>query len=81
MEVHVVGEALADPRIGEAGDVDTSIATLRMASGALVQIDSTRCTAYGYDERVEVCGSQGMAESRRQPHRHLSLYKGRERVD
>lgn len=81
VEVHVVGEALADPRIGEAGDVDTSIATLRMASGALVQIDSTRRTAYGYDERVEVCGSEGMAESRRHPHRHLSLYKGRERVD
>ncbi|MCH4564258.1 Gfo/Idh/MocA family oxidoreductase [Halomonas sp. EGI 63088] len=80
VEVHVFGEALVDPRIGEAGDVDTSIATLRMASGALVQIDSTRRTRYGYDERVEVFGAQGMAESRRQPHRHLSVYKGREQV-
>ena len=76
VEVHVMGDALSDPRIGEAGDVDTSIATLRMASGALVQIDCTRRTGYGYDEHVELFGAEGMAESRRQPHRHLSIYKG-----
>ena len=56
--------------------MDTSIATLRMASGALVQIDCTRRTGYGYDEHVELFGAEGMAESRRQPHRHLSIYKG-----
>jgi|TARA_R110000851_G_scaffold143982_12_gene283040 myo-inositol 2-dehydrogenase / D-chiro-inositol 1-dehydrogenase len=80
VEVYVMGDALSDPRIGEAGDVDTSIATLRMASGALVQIDCTRRTGYGYDERVELFGAEGMAESRRQPHRHLSIYKGSEQT-
>lgn len=80
VEVHVMGDALSDPRIGEAGDVDTSIATLRMSSGALVQIDCTRRTGYGYDERVELFGAEGMAESRRQPHRHLSIYKGSEQI-
>ncbi len=80
VEVHVTGAALSDPSIGEAGDVDTSIATLRMASGALVQIDCTRRTGYGYDERVELFGAEGMAESQRQPHRHLSIYKGSEQI-
>ncbi len=76
VEVHVMGAALADPRVAEAGDVDTSIALLRMRGGALCQIDSARRTGYGYDERIEVFGSQGMVESRRQRHRGVSRYVG-----
>lgn len=73
-EIHVMGAALADPRVASAGDVDTSVALLRMRGGALVQIDSVRRTAYGYDERLEVFGSHGMVESRRQPFRSVSRY-------
>jgi myo-inositol 2-dehydrogenase / D-chiro-inositol 1-dehydrogenase len=76
VEVYAIGAALVDPAIGQAGDVDTSIVSIRMASGALCQIDSSRRAAYGYDERVEVFGSEGMAESARQNFRGLSLYKG-----
>jgi myo-inositol 2-dehydrogenase/D-chiro-inositol 1-dehydrogenase len=78
VEVYAIGAALVDPAIGEAGDVDTSIVSLRMASGALCQIDSSRRAAYGYDERIEVFGSEGMVESARQSFRGLSLYKGRQ---
>jgi myo-inositol 2-dehydrogenase / D-chiro-inositol 1-dehydrogenase len=78
IEVYAVGAALVDPAIGEAGDVDTSIVSLRMASGALCQIDSSRRTAYGYDERVEVFGSEGMVESTRQSFRGVSLYQDRQ---
>jgi myo-inositol 2-dehydrogenase / D-chiro-inositol 1-dehydrogenase len=76
VEVYAIGAALVDPAIGAAGDVDTSIVSIRMATGALCQIDSSRRAAYGYDERVEVFGSEGMAESVRQNFRGLSLYKG-----
>lgn len=76
VEVYAVGAALVDPAIGEAGDVDTSVVTLRLRSGALCQIDSSRRTAYGYDERIEVFGSRGAAESRRQHPRSMSLYQG-----
>jgi myo-inositol 2-dehydrogenase / D-chiro-inositol 1-dehydrogenase len=78
VEVYTVGAALVDPAIGEAGDVDTSIVSLRMASGALCQIDSSRRTAYGYDERVEVFGSEGMVESTRQSFRGVSIYQDRQ---
>jgi myo-inositol 2-dehydrogenase/D-chiro-inositol 1-dehydrogenase len=78
VEVYTMGAALVDPAIGEAGDVDTSIVSIRMASGALCQIDNSRRTAYGYDERLEVFGSEGMAESARQGFRNLSLYKGKQ---
>jgi myo-inositol 2-dehydrogenase/D-chiro-inositol 1-dehydrogenase len=76
VEVHVMGAALADPRVGEAGDVDTSVALLRLRGGALCQIDSVRRTSYGYDERIEVFGSKGMVESRRQRFRGVSRYHG-----
>ncbi|MBV8378804.1 MAG: inositol 2-dehydrogenase [Verrucomicrobia bacterium] len=76
VEVYTIGASLVDPAIGQAGDVDTSIVSIRMASGALCQIDSSRRAAYGYDERVEVFGSEGMVESSRQSFRGFSLYKG-----
>jgi myo-inositol 2-dehydrogenase / D-chiro-inositol 1-dehydrogenase len=80
VEVYAIGAALVDPAIGEAGDVDTSIVSIRMASGALCQIDSSRRTAYGYDERIEVFGSEGLVESERQSFRGHCLYKGRQIV-
>ena len=67
--------------IGDAGDVDTSIVALRMASGALCQIDCSRRAAYGYDEKIEVFGSEGLAESRRQNFRGMSLYQGRKIIE
>src|SRR6202035_1211835 len=77
VEVYAIGAALVDPAIGQAGDVDTSIVSLRMASGALCQIDSSRRAAYGYDERIEVFGSDGLGEARRQRFRGHALYKER----
>ena len=76
VEVHVLGAALADPRVAEAGDVDTSIAVLRLRGGALCQIDSVRRTSYGYDERIEVFGATGMVESQRQRFRGVARYSG-----
>ena len=60
-EVYATGVSIVDPRIGEAGDVDTAIVTLKFVSGALGVIDNSRRAAYGYDQRVEVFGSLGMA--------------------
>jgi myo-inositol 2-dehydrogenase/D-chiro-inositol 1-dehydrogenase len=74
VEVFAAGSALADPRVAELGDVDTSVCVLRLPGGALVQIDSARRTGYGYDERIEVFGSDGMVEARRQPTGFVSRY-------
>ncbi len=60
-EVYATGTSLVDPRIGEAGDVDTAIVTLTFKNGALGVIDNSRRAAYGYDQRVEAFGSLGMA--------------------
>lgn len=58
-EVSAVGTCLVNPEIGEAGDVDTAIVTLKFANGALGVIDNSRQAVYGYDQRVEVFGSKG----------------------
>lgn len=46
-EVFATGSTLAEPRLADYGDVDTSAVTLRLPTGALVQIDSARRTGYG----------------------------------
>ncbi len=61
IEVHAVGSVLVDPAIGEAGDVDTAVVTLKFESGAIGIIDNSRKAVYGYDQRVEVFGSEGCA--------------------
>lgn len=74
MEAFATGSTLAEPRLAELGDVDTSVVTLRLPTGALVQIDSVRRVGYGYDERVEVLGSTGMVEARRHSTGTVSRY-------
>ena len=60
-EVYVQSAVLVDPAIGEQGDVDTAIITLKMTNGALAVIDNSRRAVYGYDQRAELFGSKGMA--------------------
>jgi len=62
-EVYVAAGVMVDPGIGEAGDVDTAIITLKFANGAIGTIDNSRKAIYGYDQRVEVFGSKGMVQA------------------
>lgn len=59
-EIFAAGAVLVDPAIGQAGDVDTAVVTLRYANGAIGTIDNSRRAVYGYDQRVEVFGSEGV---------------------
>lgn len=63
VEVHAVGSAIVDPAIGKAGDVDTAAVLLKTASGKIAQISCSRRASYGYDQRIEVHGSKGMARA------------------
>jgi len=60
-EVYATGNVLVAPEIGQAGDVDTAVVTLRFKNGALGVIDNCRKATYGYDQRLEVLGSNGAA--------------------
>lgn len=65
--VTALGAVRVDPKIGELGDVDTVAITLRHADGCLTLIDNSRRAVYGFDQRVEVFGSDGVAASENQP--------------
>ncbi len=62
-EVYVKAAVLVDPAIGKAGDVDTAIITLTFANGALGVIDNSRKAVYGYDQRLEIFGTNGMVSA------------------
>ncbi len=58
-EIYAAGGVMVDPAIGEAGDIDTAIITLKYKNGVIGVIDNSRQAVYGYDQRVEVFGSKG----------------------
>ena len=62
-EVHAVAGVLVDSAIEEVGDVDTAVVVLRFAGGAIGTIENSRRAVYGYDQRVEVLGSDGAIET------------------
>lgn len=61
--VYVAGRVLVNQAIGEVGDVDTAITTLMFSNGMLGSIDNSRRAVYGYDQRIELFGSEGMASA------------------
>jgi myo-inositol 2-dehydrogenase/D-chiro-inositol 1-dehydrogenase len=63
VEVFARGALRTQPSFAEAGDIDTALVTLVHEDGCLTAIDNSRRAAYGYDQRVEVFGSEGMAVS------------------
>ena len=67
VEVYAVGSVRVDPQIGEVGDIDTAVITLRFQNGVIATIDNSREAVYGYDQRVEVFGSKGMVAAANPP--------------
>jgi len=63
VEVFARGAVRVDPEFAQAGDVDTAMVMLVHENGCLTSIDNSRRAIYGYDQRVEVFGSDGMAAS------------------
>jgi len=63
VSVSAVGSSIVDPAIGAAGDVDTAVVTLCYADGRIAVIKNSRRAVYGYDQRVELLGSEGLLQA------------------
>jgi myo-inositol 2-dehydrogenase / D-chiro-inositol 1-dehydrogenase len=63
VEVYARGAVRVDPAFADADDVDTAVVTLVHEDGCMTTIDNSRRAVYGYDQRVEVFGSDGLAAS------------------
>lgn len=61
--VMATGSCVVNPEIAAAGDVDTASVTLTYADGRIAVINNSRRAAYGYDQRVELLGSEGLLQA------------------
>jgi myo-inositol 2-dehydrogenase / D-chiro-inositol 1-dehydrogenase len=66
--VSATGAVLVDPKIGKLGDIDSAAVVLQTASGRMAMISNSRRATYGYDQRVEVHGSKGLASAENPVH-------------
>ncbi|ABC91936.1 myo-inositol 2-dehydrogenase protein [Rhizobium etli CFN 42] len=66
VSVLATAAVLVDKAIGEAGDYDSVSVILQTASGKQAVISNSRRATYGYDQRIEVHGSKGMATAENQ---------------
>ena len=78
-KVYATGAVRIDPAIGEAGDLDTAVVTLTHENGCITVIDNSRQAVYGYDQRMEVLGSTGMAMSENPMKNTAMVYTSTER--
>ncbi len=58
-EIYTAAGVMVDPQIGEAGDLDTALIVLRFGNGVIATIDNSRKAVYGYDQRVDILGTDG----------------------
>lgn len=62
VSVTATGSRLFSAGIEAAGDYDTAVVVLRGAGGQLVSITNSRHSAFGYDQRLEAIGSDGLLQ-------------------
>ena len=63
VSVFAAGSSIVDPAIGQAGDVDTAVVTLTYGDGRIAVIKNSRRAVYGYDQRLELLGSEGLLQA------------------
>jgi myo-inositol 2-dehydrogenase/D-chiro-inositol 1-dehydrogenase len=63
VSISASGSAIVDPEIGAAGDLDTAFVTMTYADGRIAVIKNSRRAVYGYDQRVQLLGSEGLLQA------------------
>ena len=64
-----------DSDVATVNDVDTVGVVMKFPSGAIGQIDLSRHAVYGYDQRIEVFGEEGMITCDNSPALNSQLFK------
>lgn len=61
ISIFAIGSSIIEPQIcKQIDDIDTAIVVMYTASGILCSIHCSRRAAYGYDQRIEAFGVEGM---------------------
>lgn len=73
-EVYAQGLVLVDKQVAEAGDIDTALTTLVFEDGTYAVIDNSRKAIYGYDQRLEIFGNNGMIQVENNQHNRNIIF-------
>lgn len=73
--ISATGSVLTEPAL-EGLDFDSAAVTIRTHKGRLCQINTTRRAAYGYDQRFEVLGSEGLLQCANQTPTNVVQWNG-----
>ena len=77
VELFATGARLVQPELmQQLGDYDSAMLIMRSADGVICHINNSRSAAYGYDQRVELLGSEGMLLSANRKAHELRRYSG-----
>ena len=60
VEVYATGANVVADFIAELGDIDSAVVVMRGNDGELCHITNSRRSVFGYDQRLEAFGSEGM---------------------
>jgi len=71
--IHVFAEAY-DQEIDKMNDYDTVLVTMQFEDGLIYSIDTSRTSVYGYDQRLEVFGAEGMLVAENELENRLSIH-------
>lgn len=63
VEVWATGAPLIDPKLSDINEIDCAMIVMKTAAGRQVLLNNARQAPYGYDQRVEAVGSDGMLQS------------------
>ncbi len=75
VDVFVKAANLIDPKFERHNDVDTAIITLTFEDGSLGVIDNSRQAVYGYDQRIEVFGEEGVVSAENERYTNIQISK------
>lgn len=78
VSVYATASCLTDPAIAAAGDADTTAVTIRTRKGRLCQINTSRRSAYGYDQRFEIFGSKGLLMAKNHRPTEVEAWSGQD---
>ncbi|BCS93589.1 Gfo/Idh/MocA family protein [Metallosphaera javensis (ex Sakai et al. 2022)] len=76
MTLFATGMAAVFKEYKEAGDYDNTLVNVKYYDGPLVNIDTSRCSKYGYDIRLEVLGENGLLKVENVTDYQTFVYKG-----
>lgn len=78
VSVYATASCLTDAAIADAGDADTAAVTIRTRKGRLCQINASRRSPYGYDQRFEIFGSKGLLMAKNHRPTEVESWNGKD---